>query len=124
DSYGPGSLAVQGFWPVLWGHALRDVSGAGATEIDLARWAIRHLAVEGPRPAFRVGEQPYGLLPTSAFAAWVDVPADPLAGIETKIREWALPWRAARAAAARAARGRTVGEDIPGLLDVLGLHAP
>ena len=63
----PGSLAVQGLWPVLWGRVLRDVIGAGANETALARWAIRNLAVEGPRPAFRVGEQPYGLLPTTAF---------------------------------------------------------
>jgi hypothetical protein len=124
DYFGPGSLAVQGLWPVLWGRSLRDVTGAGETEIPLARWAIRNLAVEGPRPAFRVGEQPYGLLPTSAFNAWVDVPADPLAGIETKIREWALPWRAGAATAARAARGQTAGVNIPGFLDVLGLHAP
>src|SRR5262249_28982795 len=105
DEFGPGSLAMQGLWPVLWGRFLRDVTGAGDTEIALARWAIRNLAVEGPRPAFRVGEQPYGLLPTSAFGAWVDAPGDQLAAIEATIREWALPWRGSAAAAARAARG-------------------
>ena len=78
DYFGPGSLAVQGLWPVLWGRYLRDVTGAGDFEIPLARWAIRNLAVEGPRPAFRVGKQPYGLLPTSSFNAWVDAPGDPL----------------------------------------------
>ena len=82
--------------------SLRDVTGAGANEIALARWAISNLAVEGPRPAFRVGEQPYGLLPTSSFAAWIDSPGDDLADIEARIRDWALPWRAGAAAAARA----------------------
>ena len=33
DYFGPGSLAVQGLWPVLWGRSLRDVTGAGDTEI-------------------------------------------------------------------------------------------
>ena len=94
DYYAPGSLAVQGLWPVLWGRVLRDVVGAGANETALARWAIGNLAVEGPRPAFRVGEQPYGLLPTTAFAAWIDSPGDDLAGVEARIRDWALPWRA------------------------------
>jgi hypothetical protein len=124
DYFAPGSLSVQGLWPVLWGRFLRDVTGAGATEVSLARWAMRHLAVEGPRPAFRVGAQPYGLLPTSAFAAWIDEPADPLASIESTIRTWALRWRAGAAAAARTARGQTAGTDARGLLDVLGLHAP
>lgn len=124
DYFGPGSLAVQGFWPVLWGRALRDVIGAGAIEIELARWASRHLAVEGPRPAFRIGEQPYGLLPTSAFGAWVDVPGDPDAPIEQRIRSWALPWRRRAAAAARAAHSGTAGQDVAGFLDVLGVHAP
>jgi hypothetical protein len=126
DYFGHGSLAVQGFWPVLWGRHMRDVTGAGDREIDLARWAIRHLAVEGPRPAFRVGEQPYGLLPTTAFAAWVDDPGDDpnLTAIESRIREWGLAWRAGAAAASRAERARVHGQDVNGLLRVFGLHAP
>jgi hypothetical protein len=124
DYYAPGSLAVQGLWPVLWGRVLRDVIGAGAEEITLARWAIPYLAVEGPRPAFRIGEQPYGLLPTSAFSAWVDAPADDLAPVESRIREWALPWRAGAAAAARLAGGRVLDADIPRLVEALGVHAP
>lgn len=124
DAYGPGSIAVQGLWPVLWGRMLRDITGAGNIEIALAHWAIRHLAVEGPRPAFRVGEQPYGILPTSAFAAWVDTAGDPLADVERRIRRWALPWRSSAAAAARVAKGRTSGVDVNGYLEVLGQHAP
>jgi hypothetical protein len=124
DYYAPGSLAVEGYWPALWGRALRDVTGAGAVEVELARWAIRHLAIEGPRPAFRVGEQPYGLIPTSAFASWVSDAGDQDAATEQHIRTWALPWRERTAASARAARGRTEGKDVSGFLDVLGLHAP
>lgn len=124
DNFGPGSLAVQGLWPVLWGRYLCDVTGAGANDIDLARWARNHLAVEGPRPAFRIGEQPYGLLPVSAFGAWADDPGDALGPVEARIRRWALPWRAGMAVSNRASRARVNGRDTAGLLDVLGLHAP
>ncbi len=124
DFYGPGSLAVQGFWPVLWGRYLRDVTGARDIELELARWAIRYLAVEGPRPAFRVGEQPYGLLPSSCFSKWVDDPGDALGAIEHRIRRSALPWRRASAEANRAAAMQTTGQDTRGVLRVFGLHAP
>ncbi len=124
DYRAPSALAVEGLWPVLWGRVLRDIIGIGEAEVTLARWARRHLAVEGPRPAFRVGEQPYGLLPTTSFNAWVDAPSDDLAPIEARIREWALPWRAKAAEAARIARGRVHGADPEGLVDALGVHAP
>jgi hypothetical protein len=124
DYFGPGGLAVQGLWPVLWGRALRDVTGAGEHEIALARWARYHLGVEGLRPGIRIGEQPYGLLPTSTFASWVDVAGDPQADIEDRILRWGLEWRAGAAAAARAASPRVPGADTGQLLEVLGLHAP
>lgn len=124
DYFGPGSLAVQGFWPVLWGRALRDVTTSDGQEIELARWAMRNLAVEGPRPAIRVGEQPYGLLPTSAFSFWVADAADPLAPVEERIRGWGLAWRAGASAAAEQMNSWVEGADSGGLLEVLGLHAP
>jgi hypothetical protein len=124
DYFGPGSLAVQALWPVLWGRSLRDVTGAGAAEVELARWAMRNLAVEAPRPAFRVGAQPYGLLPTSAFDAWTGEPGDALAPLEQRILAWALPWRAGAAAATRAANRRVPDADTAGLFAALGAHAP
>ncbi|MGI8867339.1 MAG: hypothetical protein ACR2F6_00420 [Mycobacteriales bacterium] len=124
DCYGPGSLAVQGLWPALWGRAFSDVVGAGDREPDVARWAIRNLAVEGPRPAIRIGQQPYGLLPTSSFGSWVDSPGDGTAEIERRIRGWGLGWRAGAAAAARTANRRAPGADSAELLEVLGVHAP
>jgi hypothetical protein len=111
------------FWPVLWGRAFRDVIGGGC-EYDLASWAEGWLAVEGTRPAIRGGEQPYGLLPTSAFAAWVSGPDDPLAPIEEIIREWALAWQAGAPAAAEQVNPWVEGAGTEQLLDVLGLHAP
>src|SRR5262249_162058 len=122
DAYGPGSLAVQGFWPVLWGRAFRDVTTSDA-EIELADWAIHHLAVEGPRPAIRIGAQPYGLIPTSTFNAWGGDPAERFAGVEEGIRGGGVDWRAGAAAAAED-NAWGVGADTEQLLDVLGLHAP
>jgi hypothetical protein len=124
DYFGPGSLAVQGFWPVLWGRALRDVTTSDGREIDLARWSSRYLAVEGPRPVIRVGAQPYGLLPTSSFASWVADPGDTLASLEDRILQWALPWRAGAAAVAEGTHAWVEGADTEGLLEVIGLHAP
>ena len=124
DYFAPGSLAVQGFWPVLWGRALRDVTMSDGQEIELARWAMRNLAVEGPRPTIRVGKQPYGLLPTSAFSSWVAEAADPLALVEDRIRRWGLAWRAGASAAAEQMNSWVEDADSAGLLEVLGLHAP
>ena len=124
DHHSPGSLAVRGLWPVLWGRALRDVTGAGETEPDAATWAGRHLAVEGPRPAFRVGDQPYGLLPTSTFGSWSPEPGDDEAAVEERILRWALPWRSGAAQAARGANRRVHGARTDQLVAVLGVHAP
>lgn len=123
DSYGPGSLAVQAFWPVLWGRSIRDVLTI-THDIELARWASHHLAVEGSRPAIRVGDQPYGLLPTSAYERWRPTPADPSTPLERRILGWGLAWSSGAAAAAEAANPWTEGTDAEGLLGVLGLHAP
>lgn len=123
---GPGWSVVRGLWPALWGRALRDVMQVGAQEIDIARWAERFLEVDGPYPAIRVGEQPYGIVPTSSFATWVDDADDP--GVDTevdrRVRDWAIPWRAGAAAAARSAGRRANAADTAGLLEVLGFHAP
>lgn len=61
---------VSALWPALWGHQMRDLWGC-LTEADrLASWAIRYLRPEGPLPPVRLGDQPYGLLPTSALTRW------------------------------------------------------
>lgn len=124
DLFGPGSLAVQGFWPVLWGRMLRDVVGIDAREPDLATWAERLLAPEGTRPTIRVGGQPYAVLPTSAYTAWVPDAADATADLEQAILAWATPWRASAAASAEQAHGWAEGADTEQLLGVLGQHAP
>src|SRR5205807_10118293 len=97
DHRNPGARLVSGLWPALWSRALRDVAGATAqTDDDLFRWASRFLAPEGPYPAVRVGEQPYGILPVTSLARWQSHRSDPDG--EERIRQWAEGWRAMAAA--------------------------
>lgn len=126
-----GRAAVQGLWPLLWGRALRDVVGAAGREPALAAWAAQNLAVQGPLPAIRVGEQPYGLLPTSLFSAWQDDPNDDpdVLALEKAIVDWARHWRSGAAAAAAAGTNvlgasPVVGADTEQLLRLYGRHAP
>lgn len=114
-----GRAAVRGLWPLLWGRTLRDVVGAGRVEPDVAQWAGRRLAVQGPLPAIRVGEQPYGLLPASVFTRWRADPADDPAttALEDRILAWTTRWRAG------AATHAALAEPEP-MLELLGRHAP
>ncbi|HTS45757.1 MAG TPA: hypothetical protein VMH01_15260 [Puia sp.] len=41
-----------------------------ATQNELSDFFIRHITGRGPLPAFRVGNQPYGILLTSDFSSW------------------------------------------------------
>ena len=108
DYFGPGSLAVQGFWPVLWGRALRDVIGAG-DERNRAR-ALGDQQPRRRRATARVPRRRAAVWPAadlhvrargSMHRATIRSPASRRASASGR-----LPWRAGRAAAARAARGR------------------
>ena len=112
-------LVVNALWPVLWGHALRDVIGAGEDEARLAEWAQAWLAPQGPYPAIRVGAQPYGLLPATVLAGWSG--QNITAG---QIRDWAGPWRDAAAADAAIHPGTVVGASAQRAVDLLGEDTP
>ncbi len=112
-------LVVQALWPVLWGHALRDVIGAGEHEAHLAEWAQAWLAPQGPYPAIRVGSQPYGLLPATVLAGWTG--QNITAG---QIRDWTGPWRDAAAADAASHPGTVVGATAQRAAELLGEDTP
>lgn len=112
-------LVVHALWPVLWGHALRDVVGAGEHEARLAEWAQAWLAPQGPYPAIRVGSQPYGLLPATVLAGWTS--QNITAG---QIRDWAGPWRDAAAAEAAIHPGTVVGASAQRAVELLGEDTP
>ncbi|MEU7005175.1 hypothetical protein [Streptomyces sp. NPDC046332] len=62
-------------WPATWGSYLRTmmhpiISAQAVT--DTRDFFVRHVSGRGPVPAVKIGRQPYGILPTTAFSrmAW------------------------------------------------------
>ena len=83
---------------------------------DPASWASAALFPEGAYPTVRVGPQPYGLLPTTAWTLWQADDGDP--ALEVPLVQALLTLRAQHAASARA-RGTAAGKDTDGLLDLI-----
>jgi hypothetical protein len=111
----PASALVTALWPALWGFAAGQVFDV-ARGPQPARWAAAALFPEGAYPTLRIGPQPYGLLPTTAWSAWKPDDGDP--AVEVPLIG-ALPrLRAGHAGVARA-RGTVEGKDTQGLLDLL-----
>ena len=111
-----GSALVQALWPALWGFAasqIWDLSRDGSA----AAWAGRALYPEGAYPTVRVGPQPYGLLPTTAWQSWQAHDDDP--ALEAGFLPALVRLRAGHAAAARR-RGTAPGTDVEALLDLIG----
>ncbi len=67
---------VQALWSALWGHYLRDLWQWGERNDLLGLWASENLFPEGPLPPIRIDQQPYGLLPVSAFSRWAVTASD------------------------------------------------
>ena len=65
-------------WPATWGyylaHRLGGPNGVGVGPADLERGRrafIDHVRADGPLPTLRIGDQPYGFLPTTTLDSWV-----------------------------------------------------
>lgn len=66
-------LLVSMLFPALGAHTLREHWGAPADTIEeTRRWAAGLLRPDGPVPPIRVGMQPYGVWPVSAWHSWDD----------------------------------------------------
>lgn len=60
----------------LYPQHLVDRVNDGSLFDALRDYFISYVRARGPLPAIRVGYQPYGILPTSSFAQWQDLPRD------------------------------------------------
>lgn len=112
----PWPQLMAALWPALAGHALRDLGGFGQQVYRLGDALTGGLAPEGPYPALRIGDQPYGVLPVTALAAWKPGPGEPKA-----LADLAATLQAMRAAwtAAAQLRGTVVGADAARLADLI-----
>lgn len=111
----PASSLVTALWAALWGFTASqvfDVARGGAP----AEWAASALFPEGAYPVVRVGPQPYGLLPTTAWSLWQPDDGDP--PLEAPLVKALLALRARHASSAEA-RGTAAGKDTDGLLDLI-----
>lgn len=102
-------------WPALWGFTAGQV-------FDIARgptpaaWAAAAMFPEGAWPSLRIGPQPYGLMPVTAWSAWQAAPGDP--PLEAPLATALIPLQHRLAARART-RGTAIGTDTDSLLDLL-----
>ncbi|WP_055564263.1 hypothetical protein [Streptomyces atriruber] len=122
--------ANTALWPVTWGSFLRTALHPvldAETVRETRDFFLRYVSGRGPVPAVRVGGQPYGILPTTAFSrlTWPES-AVHIRGLDRLLGEAAQDWRAASDKVARLGRPPQPGEDAKDphqlLLDILALH--
>jgi hypothetical protein len=116
----PGLAMVTALWPVLWGHALKDIWGLGEGVQQGGLWAAQYVVPEGPLPPIRINDQPYGLLPVTSLRRWQ--PSDgglEADRIEDALKQSLIDARALWSEAALSA-GNVVGADTERLLRLLG----
>ncbi|MGX4733433.1 hypothetical protein [Kitasatospora griseola] len=119
--------AGTALWPATWGYhlqtALHPVFSRAVVE-QTREFHLRHVSGRGPVPTVRIGRQPYGILPTTAFSrlAWPDT--DPVAphrrGLHTVLQAAAADWQAATAKVAHL--GAPAADAHQHLLDILAVH--
>jgi hypothetical protein len=110
------SSVVTAMWAALWGFAATQVFNV-ARGVAAARWAGAALFPEGAYPIVRIGSQPYGLLPTTAWTTWRAAEEEP--PVERTIVASLLKLRPRHAAGARG-RGTVAGKTTDQLLELFG----
>jgi len=123
--------ANTALWPTTWGNYLSSIMHPAldaATVAQTRDFFLRYVSGRGPLPVVKIGRQPYGLLPTTAFSrlAWPDTPPDTgpdtavhRRGLNRVLSAAAADWQAATAQVARLGAD---GDPHQLLLDILALH--
>lgn len=121
--------ANTALWPATWGYFLRTALNPilSPAVVDATRdFFLRYVSGRGPLPAIKIGRQPYGLLPTTAFSrlTWPDsAKAGHRRGLNRVLSAAAQDWAAATASVPRLPRPGTGTVDPEQLLlDILALH--
>jgi hypothetical protein len=119
--------ANTALWPATWGSYLRTMMNPlfGADTVERTRqFFTRYVSGRGPVPAVRIGRQPYGILPVTAFSrlTWPDtgpIPAAHRRALQQVVRGALPDWRTA---GQKVTRLGADGDPHQMLLDILALH--
>jgi hypothetical protein len=116
--------ANTALWPATWGAYLRTALHPvlGTAAIDRTRdFFLRYVSGRGPLPAVRVGRQPYGILPTTAYSRLAYGSAQPhRQALHHVLSAAAQDWQAATGKVARLGAATDNVHQL--LLDVLAVH--
>jgi hypothetical protein len=116
-------------WNATWGDFLKEMLGTAfdaRTIEQIQGFFQRHVTGRGSLPAFRVGNQPYGVLVTSAFDRWQWSSQEIIEeeqfynGLLLRLRGLMNFWKTAVLDVKNADDG---SEPFQRLLEILGLHA-
>ncbi|MFI0976333.1 hypothetical protein ACH4SP_04790 [Streptomyces sp. NPDC021093] len=113
--------ANTALWPVTWGSFLQTAMHPVLDAETVRRtrdFFLRYVSGRGPLPAVRVGSQPYGILPTTAYSrlVWPES-AVHLRGLDRLLSAAAQDWQAAAGKVAHLGKDT---QDTQGALDTQG----
>lgn len=117
--------ANTALWPATWGYflqtALHPLLGPDAVA-KTREFFLRHVSGRGPLPVVKMGQQPYGILPTTAFSRLAfPATATHRRALNRVLTEMATDWTAAAAEHVRHLESET-GDKHQLLLDLLAVH--
>ncbi len=122
-------------WPATWGYFLEDMLDPVLTTAqvqNIRHFFTQYVSARGPLPSLRVGNQPYGILATSALSRWSSTaPQHSVASSATdrlpfekqiydflmKLQPYWKQW------SQQVSHAGKPGDSQKTLLDILGLHA-